>query len=179
MVWVLSVQQGAASTEPKLVTWLLNLQHACRLPDEAVVARSVENPWHQHQSGGTVFRRKPPMDPSSITRWRGRIGEEGVERRLTQTIRAGQKSGVITEDSAKRVAVDATVLEKIIAHPTDARRYERARDQVADLAQKAGVELQQSLCRSQPEGRRGTGGNADRPASRSGRCRPRLQPPRS
>ena len=41
----------------------------------------------------------------------GGIGEEGVEWLLTQLIRAAQKSGVIDEDSAKRVAED-----KVLAH---------------------------------------------------------------
>ncbi|MCA3517332.1 MAG: IS5 family transposase, partial [Rhodobacter sp.] len=91
-----------------------------------------------------------PIDPSSLTRWRGRIGEEGVEWLLTQTIRAGQKSGVIDEDSVKRVAVDTTVMEKNIAYPTDARLYERARDQLAALAQEAGVDLRQSYARLAP-----------------------------
>lgn len=72
------------------------------------------------------------------------MGEEGVEWLLTQTIQAGQKSGVIDEDSAKRVAVDTTVMEKNIAYPTDAQLYERARGQLAELAQEAGVDLRQS-----------------------------------
>ena len=63
---------------------------------------------------------------------------------LNQTIRAGQKSGVIDEDSVKRVAVDTAIMEKNITYSTDARLYERARDQLAALAQKAGVDLRQS-----------------------------------
>jgi IS5 family transposase len=73
-----------------------------------------------------------------------------VEWLLTQTIRAGQKSGAIDEDSVKRVAVDTTVMEKAIAHPTDSRLYERARDQLVALAQEAGVELRQSYARLAP-----------------------------
>jgi len=96
------------------------------------------------------LQHRPPIDPSSLTRWRGRIGEEGVEWLLTRTIRAGQKSGTINEDSAKRVAVDTTVMEKNIAHPTDARLYERARGQLVALAQEAGVELRQSYARLAP-----------------------------
>ena len=53
--------------------------------------------------------------------WRNRIGEEGVEWLLTQTIEAGRKFGAIDDASLKRVAVDATVMEKAIAHPGDAR----------------------------------------------------------
>jgi transposase, IS5 family len=82
-----------------LVAGLLNLQHAYRLSDEAVVARWVENPYYQHLSGETFFQHKLPIESSSLTPlsanvnilrkgsgWRGRIGEEGVEWLLTQTI---------------------------------------------------------------------------------------------
>ena len=142
--------KGRPATEPRLVAGLLYLQHAYRLSDEAVVARWVENPYHQHLTGETFFQHRLPIDPSSLTRWRGRIGEEGVEWLLTQTIRAAQRSGAIDEDSIRRVAVDTTVMEKNIAHPTDSRLYERARDQLVALAQEAGVELRQSYARLAP-----------------------------
>ena len=142
--------KGRPATEPRLVAGLLYLQHAYRLSDEAVVARWVENPYHQHLTGETFFQHRLPIDPSSLTRWRGRVGEEGVEWLLTQTIRAAQRSGAIDEDSVKRVAVDTTVMEKNIAHPTDSRLYERARGQLAALAQEAGVELRQSYARLAP-----------------------------
>lgn len=132
--------KGRPATEPQLVAGLLYLQHAYRLSDETVVACRVENPYYQHFTGETFFQHRPPIDPSSLTRWRGRIGEEGVEWLLTQTIQAGQKSGAIDEDSVKRVAVDTTVMEKNIAYRTDSRLYERARDQLVTLAQEAGVE---------------------------------------
>ena len=142
--------KGRPATEPRVVAGLLYLQHAYRLSDEAVVARWVENPYFQHFTGETFFQHRPPIDPSSLTRWRGRIGEEGVEWLLTQTILAGQKAGAIDAKSAKRVAVDTTVMEKAIAYPTESRLYERARDQLAVLAQEAGVELRQSYARLAP-----------------------------
>ena len=145
-----SSHKGRPATDPRLVAGLLYLQHAYRLSDEAVVARWVENPYYQHFTGETFFQHRLPIDASSLTRWRKRIGEEGVEWMLTQTIQAGQKSGVIDEGSAKRVAVDTTVMEKNIAYPTDARLYERARDQLAVLAQEAGVDLRQSYARLAP-----------------------------
>jgi IS5 family transposase len=46
--------------------------------------------------------------------------------------------------------MDTTVMEKNIAHPTDSRLYERARDQLVALAQEAGVELRQSYARLAP-----------------------------
>ncbi len=90
---------------------LLYLQHAYRLSDEAIVARWVENPYYQHFTGETFFQHRPPIDPSSLTRWRNRIGEEGAEWLLTKTIEAGRSSGTVDNDSLSRVAVDTTVME--------------------------------------------------------------------
>lgn len=59
-----------------------------------------------------VLQHRPPIDPSSLARWSGRIGEEGVERLMTQPIPAGQKSDVISEDSLKRVAVETTMMKR-------------------------------------------------------------------
>jgi IS5 family transposase len=141
---------GRPATSPRLVAGLLYLQHAFRLSDEAVVARWVENPYYQHFTGETFFQHHPPIDPTSLIRWRKRIGEEGVEWLLTKTIEAGRTSGAVEASSLDEVAVDTTVMEKAIAHPTDSRLYERARAQLVDLAREAGLELRQSYARLAP-----------------------------
>jgi IS5 family transposase len=141
---------GRPATSPRLVAGLLHLQHAFRLSDEAVVARWVENPCYQHFTGETFFQHRPPIDPTSLTRWRKRIGEEGVEWLLTKTVEAGRASGAVAERRLEQVAVDATVMEKASAYPTDPRLVERARAQLVDLARAAGVELRQSHARPAP-----------------------------
>ncbi|RWR05773.1 IS5 family transposase [Paenirhodobacter populi] len=142
--------RGRPATSPRLVAGLMYLQHAFKLSDEAVIARWVENPYYQHFTGETFFQHRPPIDPSSLVRWRNRIGEEGVEWLLTKTIEAGRNSGTITDNSLRRVAVDTTVMEKNIAHPTDARLYERARAVLVGLAKRAGIDLRQSYARLAP-----------------------------
>ena len=72
-------------------------QHAYKLSDEAVAARWVENPYCQHFCGETFFQHRAPINPSSLTRWRNRIGEEGAEWLLTKTIEAGRASGAVEE----------------------------------------------------------------------------------
>jgi IS5 family transposase len=52
-----------------MVAGLLYLPHACRLSDEVVVARWIENPVHKHFSSKTLFHHRVPIDPSSLTRW--------------------------------------------------------------------------------------------------------------
>ena len=73
-----------------------------------------------------------------------------MEWLLTKTIEAGRASGAVTDKSLKRVAVDTTVMEKTIAHPTDARLYERARALLVGLAKEAGVDLRQNYARLAP-----------------------------
>ena len=141
---------GRPATSPRLVAGLLYLQHAYRLSDEAVVARWVENPYYQHFTGETFFQHRPPIDPSSLTRWRKRIGEEGAEWLLTKTIEAGRRSGAVEDRSLSRVAVDTTVMEKNIAHPTDARLYEKARGKLVALADEGGITLRQNYNRLAP-----------------------------
>src|SRR6056297_797059 len=141
---------GRPATSPRLVAGLLYLQHTYRLSDEAVVARWVENAYYQHFCGETFFQHRFPLDPSSLTRWRKRIGEEGVEWLLTKTIEAEHAAGVIRERSAEAVIVDTTVMEKAIAHPTDARLYEKARLRLVKLAHQAGLSLRQSYARLAP-----------------------------
>jgi transposase, IS5 family len=133
-----------------LVAGLLYLQHTYRLSDEAVVARWIDSPYVQHFCGETFFQHHLPIDPSSLVRWRKRIGEEGVEWLLTKTIEAGRKPGAVDGDSLTRVAVDTTVMEKNIAHPTDARLYEKARRQLVALAVEGGIELRQNYNRLAP-----------------------------
>ncbi len=143
-------QTGRPATPTRVVAGLLYLQHAFRLSDEAVVARWVENPYWQHFCGETFFLHRLPIDPSSMTRWRNRIGEEGVEWLLTETIKAGQRAGAVQDDHLRKVTVDTTVMEKNIAHPTDARLYERARRKLVGLAREAGIDLRQNYNRLGP-----------------------------
>ncbi len=114
-------RSGRPATHPGLVAGLMSLQHTYGLSDEAVVARWVETPYFQHFTGETFFQHQAPIHPSSLSRWRDRIGEEGAEWLLTRTVQAGRSAGVVDDDRLSRVSVDTTVMEKTIAHPTDAR----------------------------------------------------------
>ncbi|QDA35790.1 IS5 family transposase (plasmid) [Paracoccus liaowanqingii] len=141
---------GRPATSPRLVAGLLYLQHAYRLSDEAVVDRWVENPYYQHFTGEVFFQHRLPIDPSSLTRWRKRIGEEGAEWLLTKTIEAGRASRTVDDRSLSRISVDTTVMEKNIAHPTDARLYETARGKLVALANEGGITLRQNYNRLAP-----------------------------
>lgn len=135
----------------RLLVGLTYLNHACNTSDEETVRRWVENPYHQYLCGEKHFQHELPIDPSSLSRWRKRIGEEGAELILRLTVRAGLKSGAVVPTSVERVTVDTTVQEKAIAFPTDARLYNRSRERLVRLALACGLRLRQSYSRLGPQ----------------------------
>jgi hypothetical protein len=103
--------EGRPAIHPRLVAGMMYLQHAYSVSDEAVLARWVENPYFQHFTGKTFFQHRLPLHPSSLSRWRSRIGEEGVEWLLSKTIEAARAAGAVPERSLAEIAVDTTVME--------------------------------------------------------------------
>ncbi|MCC5809276.1 MAG: IS5 family transposase [Ectothiorhodospiraceae bacterium] len=142
---------GRPATRPRLIAGLMYLQHAYNLSDEAVIERWVENPYYQYFCGEEYFRHDFPIDPSSLVRWRQRVGEQGVELLLAQTVEVARGSGLVKRQSLERVSVDTTVMEKAVTYPTDAKLYARGLRHLTRLAQRHGVSLRQSYARKAPE----------------------------
>jgi len=61
-----------------LVAGLPHLKHAYALSDEDVIERWVENPYFQHFCYERYIRHELTCDPSSLVRWRKRIGKTGA-----------------------------------------------------------------------------------------------------
>ncbi len=121
------------------------------LSDEQVCDGWVENPYWQAFGGNQYFEHSRPVDPSSMTRFRKRIGEAGAEELLKETIQAGLRLKAIKPHELKRVNVDTTVQEKDIRFPTDARLYDRARARLVAAADARGIELRQNYNRKAKE----------------------------
>jgi IS5 family transposase len=133
-----------------LIAGLLYLQHTFACSDEDLLWSWVENPYWQYFCGETYFRHEPPIDPSSLTRWRQRIGEEGVEWLLTETIEAARRGKVVKAKSFDKIIIDTTVMEKAVAYPTDSRLLERGRQHLVKLAGTLGIALRQNYNREAP-----------------------------
>jgi IS5 family transposase len=136
---------------PRLIAGLLYLQHTFDLSDEEVVWGWVENPYWQVFTGETYLQTEPPIDPSSLSRWRKRLGEAGVEELLAQSIEAAKRASVIKPASIKRVIVDTTVMAKAIAAPTDSVLLERSRALLVKAARQYGLSLRQNYNRQAPQ----------------------------
>ncbi len=70
----------------RLIVELEYLKHVHDLSEEAVVARWVGNPYWQYFFGEKYFQHRPSIDPSSLTRYRRRIGASGREEILKAKI---------------------------------------------------------------------------------------------
>jgi IS5 family transposase len=141
---------GRPILRPRLVAGLLYLQHAFNLSDEQVVAGWLENPYWQVFTGETHLQTEPPIDPSSLSRWRKRLGEVGMEELLAQSIEAAKRAKVIRPSSVERVIVDTTVMEKAIAYPTDSALLERSRAHLVKAARQCSLHLRQNYNREAP-----------------------------
>ena len=139
-----AVTGGAPGVSTRLMVALHYLKYQHDLSDESVVAHWVENPYWQHFSGEQFFQHEVPINPSSMTRWRHRLGEAGAEAMLKETIETAVRMKVITPTQIKRVNVDTTVQTKAVRYPTDARLYNRARERLVKVARERGLKIKQS-----------------------------------
>lgn len=130
------------------------LKHMEGLSDEAVCARWVENPYHQFFCGEQYFRHKLPLDRSSMTRWRNRIGADKLELLLAETLRVATETRAMPPQACERVTVDTTVQTKAIAHPTDSHLLLRGIEWLNRIARKHGIKLRQSFLRVGRQARR-------------------------
>jgi IS5 family transposase len=138
---------GRPAKPTRLMVGLHYLKHVHDLSDEEVVARWVENPYWQFFCGFDFFQHEVPIDASTMTRWRQRIGPAGLEEMLKASVAVALDTGVARPSSLERVSVDTTVQPKAIAHPTDSRLYWKALQTLVRQAKRYGIALRQSHTR--------------------------------
>ena len=138
---------GCPGKPTRLMAGLQYLKYTYNLSDEETVARWVENPYWQYFCGEKYFQHACPIHPTSLVKWRQRIGEAGAETLLAATTEAGLRSKVISPRSYAKVTVDTTVQEKAITYPTDAKLYSKMREKLVRMAEGVGLELRQKYPR--------------------------------
>jgi len=144
-------EEGRPGLSPRLMVGLHYLKHAFDESDESVCDRWVENPYWQYFCGEEYLQHELPIDPSSMTRWRDRVGPKLFDDLLGLTIQLALGLKLVKPKQLTEVAVDTTVQPKAIAHPTDARLYDKARRKLVEAAKVEGLPLRQSYARKGPE----------------------------
>lgn len=138
---------GAPAKATRLMVGLHYLKHAFDESDESVVARWVENPYWQFLCGETHLQHECPIHPTSLTKWRQRVGVERLNQLLKHTIEVAVKQRHLPEHELRHVNVDTTVQEKNITHPTDSKLLLRAIVHLVRAAKERGIVLRQSYVR--------------------------------
>jgi IS5 family transposase len=136
----------AASGRPakpiRLMVGLLILKQLENLSDERVVEVWTQNPYFQTFCGQQRFTWKLPCNPSELTYFRRRIGEDGMRRIFEVSV---SLHGENIKES--EVVVDSTVQEKNITFPTDTKLLTKIVDRCRALAKKENIKLRRSYSR--------------------------------
>ena len=139
-----SDKMGAPGKEIRLMVGLQYLKYMYNESDEMIVQKFVENPYYQYFCGNEYFEHSLPIDSSSMTRFRKRMGKETIEELFKQTVTSAAKNNQLKEKDFEHLNVDTTVQEKAISFPTDSKLYYKMLEELVDQAQKRGIVLRQS-----------------------------------
>ena len=140
-------EAGRPGLPIRLVVGLHLLKHIEGLSDEAVCERWERDPYMQYFCGEEYFQHAFPLERSGMTHFRNRVGDQALETLLQETLAAAHRAGALSVRATEAVAVDTTVQEKAIAHPTEHGLMLTAIEHVGRQAKKAGLNLRQSYVR--------------------------------
>lgn len=139
-----SEKMGAPGKEIRLMVGLQYLKYMYNESDEMIVQKFVENPYYQYFCGNEYFEHTLPIDSSSMTRFRKRMGSETIEELFKETVTSAERSNQLKEKDFEQLNVDTTVQEKAISFPTDSKLYYKMLEELVEQAQKRGITLRQT-----------------------------------
>lgn len=140
-----SEKMGKPSKPIRLMVGLLILKQVRNLSDENVVQHWSENLYYQYFCGEQSFRPGIPCVPTELVAFRKRIGEEGVELILKESIRVNEPP----DDAGQVViSIDTTIQEKNITYPTDDKLYKKIITKCWKIADEECISLRQSYTRT-------------------------------
>ena len=138
---------GAPAKAIRLLVGLHYLKHAFNESDESLLERWVENPYWQYFCGFNTMQHEVPLHPTSLTKWRQRVGADKLAEMLSETVALAVREKQVTKQELTQVNVDTTVQEKNITHPTDSKLYHKAIVKLGQAAKLRGVKLRQTYVR--------------------------------
>jgi IS5 family transposase len=136
-------EEGRPGKPIRLMVSLLMLKHIRNLSDESVVEQWFENIYYQYFSGEKTYACGVPCEASDLVHFRNRIGTEGIELILKESIRVNGRDG-----EEQEATTDTTVQEKNITYPTDNKLHRKIIKKCVGLSLKEGIELRQSYTRT-------------------------------
>lgn len=118
---------GRTGKPIRLMVGIHILKHRYNTSDERAVEELHENAYWQCFCGFQTFQTGEVMDPTSLVKFRNRIGAEGMKRIEEVLFRTWSEMGLV---KTKRISVDTTSQPKDIAYPTDCDLLHRIKEKI-------------------------------------------------
>lgn len=136
--------KGAPSVPIRLMVGCLMLKHLYNLGDDRLPEYWVRDVYFQYFCGGIFFEHKFPFDPSCFVHFRNRVGESGIEKIFSYSVKLhGEDVG----KRSKLVLSDSTVQENNTTFPTDAKLCKKVIDKCNKIAEKLEISQRQRYTR--------------------------------
>jgi len=139
-----SEEMGSPGKPIRLMAGLLYLKGMHDLSDEALLGVLRENPYWQYFCGFTHFQHRIDLDSSSLTRFRKRLGDSGMDILHKAILDRAVDRKYLKSSQLERVNIDSTVMEKDIKYPTDVDLYRDMLRVLVREAKASGINLRQS-----------------------------------
>ena len=139
-------KKGRSGAPIRLMVGLHYLKSAFNESDESAVYRFFENPYWQYFCGYEYFQTSFPIDPSSLTRFRKRIGSEGVGHFLIAKKALSRQNGYSRARQMRRAAKMTRKLKTYLGcvHRDIVRKAETVNPELMDLLEKSSRLQQQT-----------------------------------
>ena len=144
------IKEGRKSLSPRLAISLLMLRAMNNLSDRDVIEKwSTDGAW-QYFSGMAHYEMRRPADPSSLCRWRTRLGEKVLSQILGETVDAARRAEVLPKKNLEVVVVDTTAQRQNVKRPGEANLVTDAHRALLRHADRLGIPLRRSYRRVMP-----------------------------
>ena len=130
---------GNPSHPIRFMVGCLLLKHLYNLGDETLASAWIMNPYMQYFCGRVFFEHQFPCDPSNFVHFRKRIGEKGIEKIFSYSVRMHDAK----TSTSNFVLSDTTVQENNTTFPTDAKLCKKVIDYCNKIAENEGIKQRQ------------------------------------
>jgi transposase, IS5 family len=132
-----NLKQGRTGCALRTLSAVSILARLRQLSDRKVIEHIQENRYMQYFCNVPDQQLRTFMNPSTLCRFRKRVGPEGISLMEDEVFTTLQRADVIEADM---MLMDATVLDSPIIYPTDVRLLYKAFDKMAILATEGHIE---------------------------------------
>ncbi len=129
---------GRSGKPVRLMVGLHILKHRYNCSDERAVEELHENAYWQCFCGFETFQTSVLLEPTSLVKFRNRLGAEGMKQIEAVLLRTWGQMGLV---KTKKIAADTTAQPKNIAYPTDVDLLHRIREKIVQKIRRVRQEV--------------------------------------